>query len=94
LNDQEQVEKFRAALITAVNLCNETRKDTTKLQVEVLAVKNALSALDPAWNAHYQQALAEAEKALANKKSLVEIELENTLGEVVHLLDPNENKEN
>ena len=94
MSDQEQLEKFRAVLITAVNMFRETRKDTAKLQVQVRALKNSLSALNPAWNVLFQQALAEAGKALADQKSPAEIELEKVLDEVVDLLDLDEHKTN
>ena len=94
MSNQEQLETFRAVLLTAVNLFSETRKDTAKLKIQVLALKNSLSALDPAWNVLFQQSLVTAEKASAGKQSPAEIELEKVLGEVVHLLDPNENQEN
>lgn len=94
MSDQERLERFRAVLLTAMNLFRETRKDITKLQIQVIALKESFARLDPQWSQHFQTVLADVEKTLESRKKPADVELEKRLDDVIVLLSVDKKRVN
>jgi len=85
-NDREQLERFRALLLAAMNLFRETRRDIAKLQIQVVALKSALATAEPLWEEHFREILKEVEKKIAAQNTPDDIELEKQLDDLILLI--------
>ena len=89
MSDQEQLERFRAVLLTAIKVFRETRKDVAKCQIQIIALKESFAKLDPQWGKHFQKVLEDMETSLASRRTPAEIELEQSLDDLIVLLSLN-----
>jgi hypothetical protein len=94
MSDQEQLELFRAVLLEATKLFQETRKDIVILQRQLIALKESLAASDPQFRDHFQAVLVGVEKSLDAQKLPAEGELEKTLNELIVMLSSNKKRVN
>lgn len=87
MSDAERLEQFRSVFLTAMSLFREIRKETTILQVRVLALENALAELgEENWRTHLSKHQQAAEKMIAAQKSPALLDIDQRVDKVIGLL--------